>query len=256
MTVVLAVLLALAVVTAGALAWSARGRRAALQKAEAGTAELTERLGEASRSAEEIDQQKRAAEVRAAAAEGRLRAAEQRAGDAERKAGEAERRVGEAMRRAAEAERAGEESDAARAAWELERLRVQREWLDVVGPGVELPVAWDGTIAAVVATELSVIREVIGTPSELSVQDPPQPASPAKAAVTARVSVEMLRALARSGEEMDVRMDREALSVTQPLYPGDEAPDLAALASVAAAAGLDLTVVVEDGRTVTRLALA
>lgn len=255
MIVVLAVLLAVAVAAAVALGWSASRRREGLNRARQEVTQLNARVAEALRSAEEVEQQKRAADVRAGAAEGRLRAAEQRAGDAERKAGEAERRVGEAMRRAAEAERSGAESEAARAVWELERLRVEREWLDVVGPGVPLPVAWDGTIAAVVATELSVIREVIGTPSELSVQSPPRPRSPARAAVTARVSVEMLRTLARSGEEMQVTVDGQAMTVTQPLYPGEQPSDLSPLSGVALAAGLDLTFETEEGRTVARLAL-
>lgn len=256
MTVVLAVLLAVAVVVAVVLAWAARARSQALRQAEAEASNLRDRMGEAVRGTEEADQQRRAAEVRAQAAEGRVRIAEQRAADAERKAGEAERRVGEAMRRAVEAERAGAESGAARAVWELERLRVEREWLDVVGPGVPLPVEWDGTIAAVIATELSVIREVIGTPSDLSVQSPPRPASPASAAVSARVGVEMLRTLARSGEEMGVTVDREAVTVTQPLYPGDPPPEVAALAEVARSAGLELTLETVEGRSTVRLSLA
>lgn len=255
MIVVLAVLLAVAVVAAVVLGWTAQRRQHALGEAEKATAQLNARVGESARATEEVEQQKRAADVRAAAAEARLRAAEQRAGESERRAGEAERRVGEAMRRAAEAERAGAESDAARAVWDLERLRVQREWLDVVGPGVPLPVAWDGTIAAVIATELSVIREVIGTPSELSVQSPPRPSSPAQAAVTARVSVELLRTLARSGEEMEVTVDGEALTVTQSLYPGEKPSDLAPLAEVTKDTGLGLSFETQDGRTIARLAL-
>ena len=256
MTVVLAALFAAALVAALLLAWTARRGRQAARRAEAASSELSVRLSEALRSAEEAQQQMRAADVRTQAAEGRLRAAEQRAGDAERKAGEAERRVGEAMRRAAEAERAGEESEAVKAAWELERLRVEREWLDVVGPGVPLPVPWDGTIAAVVATELSVIREVIGTPSDLSVQSPSRLPSPGHAAVVARVSVELLRALARSGEEMEVMVDAQALTVAQPLQPGDQPPDLAALAEVARAADLDLTVELLESQSIARLSLA
>ena len=110
--------------------------------------------------------------------------------------------------------------------------------------------------AAVVATELSVIREVMGTPSDLAVQEAPQPESPTRAAVTARVSVEMIRRLARSGEEMDVRVEGGALTVTQPLFPGDEPPDLASVAEVARTAGLDLTTEVSDGRSTARLDLA
>lgn len=255
MTVVLAALLAAALAAAVVAGWAAlRGRRAVI-RAEAASTELAARVTDGLRALEVAEQHQRAAEARAQGAESRLRAAEQKAGEAERKAGEAERRVGEAMRRAAEAEKAGEESEAARAVWELERLRLEREWLDVVGPGVPLPAAWDGTVAAVVATELAVIREVIGTPSELSVHSPPRPPSPARAAVVARVSVELLRALARSGEEMEVTVDGRAVSVFQPLQPGDRPPDLAALTGVARSAGLELTFELEEGRSVARLAL-
>lgn len=256
MTVALAAVAAVLLVATLAAAWRARRAGSALRGAEQRVEQLTGRLAEAVELLDGVEQEKRAADVRASAAEGRLRSAEQKATDAERRAGEAERRVGEEMRRAEEALQAAAESDPARAVWELERLRVEREWLDVVGPGVPLPAPWDGTIAAVVATELSVIREVIGTPSELTVQEASKPASPAVAAVTARVSVEMLRALARSGEEMEVAVSAEALTVSQPVHPGDEPPDLSALVAVAGEAGLDLTVEATEGRSRARLSLA
>lgn len=255
MTVVLAVLLAVAVVTAAAfgLAWQRRG--AAVRRAGDSASSTAGRLSEALAQVEQADQQRRSAEVRATAAEGRQRAAEQKAADAERRAGEAERRVGEAMRRAQEAEQAGAGSEAARAVWDLERLRVEREWLDVVGPGVALPAPWDGSLAPVVATELSVIRETIGTPSELTLEEPARLSSPAHAAAVARISVEMLRLLARSGEEMDVRLDGRSLTVGQPVFPGEPPPDLGALSEVASAAGLELTIRVSEGRSTARLAL-
>lgn len=255
MTVVLAALLAAVFVAALLLGWAARREHHAVLRAESASTELSTRVSAALGAAEAAELQMRAADVRAQAAEGRLRAAEQRAAEAERKAGEAERRVGEAMRRADEAERAGAESDAARAVWDLERLRVEREWLDVVGPGVPLPVPWDGTVGAVVATELSVIREVIGTPSELSVQSPPRPPSPGQAAVVARVSVELLRTLARSGEEMQVTVDGREMMVMQPHHPADRPPDLAALTGVAQAAGLQLNFDLQEERSIARLAL-
>ncbi len=262
-TVVLAALLAAAVVAAVVFGGAWRRGRGETRRAGEQVSQLTQRLAESGELVEQVEQQKRAAEVRATASEGRLRTAEQKAGDAERRAGEAERRVGEAMRRAdeaerraGEAERAGADFESAGAVWELERLRVQREWLDVVGPGVALPVPWDGTVAAVVATELSVIREIIGTPSELAVREAPRASSPARAAVTARVSVELLRTLARSGEEMDVVLTGDALTVGQPISPGESAPDLADLARVAKDAGLELTVEAAGGRSQARLLLA
>lgn len=255
MTVVLAVLLAVAVVLAVLLAVVAlrRGRLAARARAEA--AGTSERLAARSAELARAEQDRRAADSRVGAAEGRLRAAEQRASDAEKRAGEAERRVGEVMRRAEEAERAGAGSAAA-AVWELERLRVGREWVDVAGPGVDLPIPWDGTVAPVVATELSVIREVIGTPSDLSVSAPARPSSPARVAVAARVCVEMLRLLARSGAEMEVVLEGDTLVVSQPVYEGDTAPELGDVARVAAAAGLALTVDVAADRSVARLTVA
>ncbi len=255
MTIALAAVAAVLFVAAVALAWAARRNGSALRAAQQRAEDLTRRLAEAVEQLDGVEQQKRAVDARASAAEGRLRAAEQKTTDAERRAGEAERRVGEEMRRAAEARRAAAESGPARAVWELERLRAEREWLDVVGPGVPLPVPWDGTIAAVVATELSVIREVIGTPGDLTVEEGARPASPALAALTARVSVEMLRTLARSGEEMEVGVTREALTVVQPIAPGDRPPDLTALAAVAKEAGLELNVEVQEGRSVVRLSL-
>ncbi|HET6963787.1 MAG TPA: hypothetical protein VFH58_03380 [Acidimicrobiales bacterium] len=256
MTIALAAVAAVLFLVAVILAWAFRRNGSALRTARQRTEDLTGRLAEALERLEGSEQEKRAVDARAAAAEGRLRAAEQKSADAERRAGEAERRVGEEMRRAAEARRAAAESEAAGAVWELERLRVEREWLDVVGPGVPLPVPWDGTIAAVVATELSVIREVIGTPSDLTVEEGARPSSPAVAALTARVSVEMLRTLARSGEEMQVAVTGQALTVVQPVTPGDRPPDLTALVAVANEAGLALDVQAQDSRSVARLSLA
>ncbi len=262
MTIVLAVVAAVAVVVAVVLAVIARRGWSARRRAEAEVKELTGRLGASAGQMAQVEQEKRGAEVRAGAAEGRARAAEQKATEAERRAGEAETRVAEAMRRAdeaaeraEEAERAGVGADAAGAVWELERLRMEREWLDVVGPGIALPEAWDGTIAAVVATELSVIRETIGTPSELRLNAPPTPPTAARAAATARIAVEMLRNLARSGEEMDVVVGPDALTVSQPVTAGDRPPDLTELGQVAASAGVALDFQVTEGRTDARLGL-
>lgn len=256
MTVVLAVLLAVALSAAVVLAFVARVRARAARAAEARASDAAEVLSRATAASERAEQEKRAAEVRAGAAEGRARSAEQKAFDAERRAGDAERRIGDVMRRAEEAERAGARSGAALAVWELEQLRVGREWLDVAGPGADPPIPWDGTVAPVVATELSVIREVMGTPSELTIGDPAVPSSPDQAAVAARVIVEMLRVLARSGAEMDVRLEAGTLTVAQEVYPGERAPDLDRLAEVAASAGLGLAVEVTESRAVVRLTVA
>lgn len=255
MLVALIAVVVVAVVVVAALAQAARRARRSRQDADARIDQLNGRLAEAVDLLDESDQKRRTAEARATAAESRIKVAEQRTHEAERRSGEAEKRVGEAIRRADDAVRAAAESDPARTVWDLERLRVEREWLDVVGPGVDLPVPWDGTIGTVVATELSVIREVMGTPSELSLVDNAKLADPARAAVTARVSVEMLRRLARSGDEMDVAVTAEAVTVVQPVHPDETPTDLGNLAEVASRAGLSLSFEVAEGRLVARLSL-
>lgn len=253
MTVALAVVAAVALVVAAALAWRNRARRGELGEAEARADQLTARLAEAVDLLGQIEQEKRGVEVRAGGAEGRARAAEQKAADAERRSGEAEKRVAEAMRRADDVVRAQAESPEARAIWQVERLRVEREWMDVVGPGVGLPADWDGTIGAVVATELSVIREVIGTPSQIVVSGGRDPSSSARTAASARIAVELLRTLARSGEEMEVLVAPGTVTVSQVLRAGEAPPDLSALASVARAGGFELDVEVSEGRSEVRL---
>lgn len=263
MSIALAVSAVLAAVLAVILAVVARRAAVARRRHAATRDDLQARLSAASARLDEVEQDRRAVEARVTAAEGRVRAAEQRASDAERRAGEAEKRVAEAMRRADEARlqadeatRPGSAGPATTAVWELEHLRITREWLDVVGPGIGLPQPWDGTIAPVVATELAVIRETIGTPSELTLLGPSAPASPAHAAVAARVSVEMLRTLARSGEEMEVSLSAEALTVVQPVWPDEAPPDLSGLSAVASAGGLSLSVTGAPGRIEARLQLA
>lgn len=230
-----------------ALAWVVRRSAARVREADARADQMTGRLAEAVDLLEEAESQKRAADRRAGSADDRIKAAEQKATYAERRAGDAEKRIAEAQRRAEDARRAAADSDPARTVWELERIRVEREWLDVVGPGIELPVPWDGSIAAVVATELAVIREVMGTPSELALAPGRGPSDPARAAVTARVSVELLRRLARSGEEMLVEVLADRLIVEQARAPGESAVDLSGLIAVAASAGMDLSVDPGDG---------
>jgi hypothetical protein len=157
----------------------------------------------------------------------------------------------------------------------LERLRVEREWSEVAGPGVPPPVAWDGTLAGFVAVELAVIREVIGTPGQLSGTHPspgpatdppgagtagahPAGAHPAGAhpagvlfAATARLASELLRVLAHAGEEMDVTVGPSALTVEQP--GSSAAPDLDRLAALARSAGGDLSCEADGRGTTTRL---
>jgi hypothetical protein len=239
--------IALAVVVVIALALVVANRRAGLraERAEDNADQLTVRLGESLELIEEIQSQSRAAEVRASAAESRIRAAEQKATDAERRAGDAEKRVAEANRRAGEAIAAGAEARSAAALWQLERLRAAREWADVVGPGIDLPMAWDDGMAALIAAELAVIRETMGTPSELELIDR-SPMKADRAAVVGRAGIEVLRRLARSGDVMNVVLDRQELRVTQPVAADESRPDLSDLREACAAGGLQLTTTEAD----------
>jgi hypothetical protein len=252
MSVALAAALAVVLVAAAALGLAARRRGRALVQESERVEQANARLAETGAHLEQADQLKRAAEVRATAADKRSRTAERKAADAERRAGEAEQRVGEAIRRAEEAERAGAGAASGAALWGLERLRTEREWLDVMGPGASPPVPWDGSVGALVAAELSVIREVIGTPSQLNLE-PAEPLPPARAIATARFSVEMLRTLARSGEEMEVVVGPAEVTVVQPVSPGEEPPDLTDLAAVAQLAGFELTFGRSSDRSQARL---
>ena len=217
MTVVLAVVAAVAVLGVLVAGFMLRRvgleRRAADQRADAQGARLTE----AATRLEEAERERKASQTRATAAENRVKDAEQRVGDAERRAGDAERRVSEALRRADEAlQRAAAGGHTSyEALWELERMRLRREWLDVVGPGEDLPVPWDTTVPAVMATELAIIREVMGTPSEMTGGPGPAAFGQDSAALAARTGVELLRRLARSGQEMRVEVAEDAVTVRQ-----------------------------------------
>ena len=72
-----------------------------------------------------------------------------------------------------------------------------------------MPAAWDGTVRAALAVELEIIREVVGTPSSLDDQVDSDTASgpptgPATAVPAVRVAAELLRELARTGDELFV----------------------------------------------------
>lgn len=236
------------VMAAWATRYKQRGELAA-QRVE----ELTGRVEDAVRIIDHLERDKRGADVRANAAENRARAADQKSVEAERRAGDSEKRVAEAMRKTEEAARLAAESREARAVWELERVRAEREWLDVVGPGVPLPVPWDGTVGALVATELAVIREVVGTPSEVVHRGQGRPTSPAVAAAVARLGVELVRSLARSGEAMVVEIGDDSVVIVQLVPIGEPVPDVSLLSSVAERAGLSLTAETDEEHSVIRL---
>lgn len=134
------------------------------------------------------------------------------------------------------------------ALWQLLRVRVEREWGEIAGVGTALPVAWDGSIAAAVAVELESIRENIGTPGQLTMAGPDDlPAGSLGAVATVLLAGELLRALARVGEELQVQLSPDGLQVLVSAGPSamDATADravLAHLADVAASADMELLV--------------
>ena len=220
-------------------------------------------------------------EVRAAAAEAERRAEESevRAEQARRDVEEAERRSADAEKRAARAGRRGKKTadapkqeaqpgasegtavaDVADALWELERLRLEREWYAIGGLAMPMPAGWDGAggtdLSAAVAVELEVIREVVGTPGHL---DPPAKAvtaDPATAIIVTRLAGELLRTLARGGLELSVSIeDDDELAVAVATAAAETVEDLSRLATAASRAGgsLDVQSVDEGVRVEVRL---
>lgn len=148
--------------------------------------------------------------------------------------------------------------------WGLERVRLEREWHDIAGAAAPAPVSWDDPVAAALAIELELIRESIGTPSQLEVapgrirtpgQTTGTPSRPASrpgpgpelvsgcsgrllcAVPAVRLVAEALRRLAHVGEELLVRVGQSDVQVTVAVAPGTERPDLGELAQLAVAAG-------------------
>ncbi len=234
-------------------------------RAEQDAARATERAAEA-------DGRAAAAEARADEAMGRAEqaaldaaAADARAADAEHRASTAETRAAEAASSSARGPRDVAASGAAAAGapaqgdggaggsapgagalaalWELERVRLEREWREIAGPSAALPVPWDGTVGAALAVELELIREVVGTPSRLDVADAGY-VDPAVAARVSRLTGELLRCLARTGEELAVTVCGPAeVRVTVQTLPGAPGPDTSALSGLVDAAGgtIDVT---------------
>lgn len=184
--------------------------------------------------------------------------------DERRRAGEADRRVEEAAQRTTAAEaRAGEaESELAvfRSAGsplvlaEVERVRLEREWNEVAGPGAALPVAWDGSVAAALMIELEIIREVTGTPSrfesdggeggrsEISGTQSPIDAGPSW--VLAGIGCELMRVVARYADELLVSLEGTARGAPRLRAEALRAPavgDLSSMEEAAKAVGMNLS---------------
>jgi hypothetical protein len=229
--------------------------------------------------AEEEAQQRTEAAGAAAAADAVLREARAETSAAERRADEAERRAADADKRAARAGRRGKKAadaprqepepsesgvavvaDVADALWELERLRLEREWNAIGGLAMPMPAGWDGTdgtdLSAAVAVELEVIREVVGTPGRITTPTQPVTADPATAIILTRLAGELLRSLARGGLELNVSIEADdELAVAVATAAAETAEDLSRLATAASRAGgrLDVQPVDEGVRVEVRL---
>jgi hypothetical protein len=213
-------------------------------------------------------------EARAATAEAERRAGESEAAleKAMRTVEESERRAADADKRAAQAARRQKQkagsprdeyeprgspgagvADVADALWELERLRLEREWDAIGGFAMPMPAGWDGAdgtdLAAAVAVELEVIREVVGTPGHLEPPTQAVTADPATAIVVTRLAGELMRTLARGGLELNVSIeDDDELAVAVATGAAETAEDLSRLSTAASNAGGRLDVQpVDDG---------
>lgn len=255
--------LAVAVIAVLALIAALRRRASAARRAQAEVDKAAAELAGVRRELEEAAAGLAAARTEAADARAESSAAHAAAEQAGQLTADAERRAQALQAEILRAEAAAAERRAAAAVtpgvgaalWQLERLRCEREWSEIVGPGEGLPVEWDETLGAVLATEMAIIREVIGTPGQVE-----RPADPALsdlpcAAATVRLGVELLRTLARSGEEMAVTVSDDGVTVDQVVLGPVTAGGLEALQTVARAAGTELTVDLDGPRLVARLAL-
>ncbi len=233
-----------------------------------------QRAAEADARAADADARATEADARAAEAEVRAAEADRQAGEAAEHAAIAERRADDAGARTTGAGAAGgsgpnrpERGSAhvaspglsthapkapasraqAQALWHLERIRLEREWREIAGPSAPLPVPWDGTVGAALAVELELIREIIGTPSRLEIGAGHGIADPVAATSTARIAGELLRCLARTGEELVVTMvGPSEVRVAVAVEPGAGSPDVEALARLASAAGGTVEVSADD----------
>lgn len=270
MTVAFAAALAVAVVSLVALGFTTRRSSVVARRERTETQSRSRELADARREAEEStkkaeDAAQEAAAARAAAAEteSRLADAERRAFDADRRASEAEQRAeafqAEILRAESRAaERRAEAAvtpSAGSVLWQLERLRCEREWSEVVGPGVPLPVVWDETLGAVLATEMAIVREVIGTSGEVESAEPVPLSELPQAAATVRLGVELVRTLARSGEEMVVIVGPGSVEVEQRLMSPASPALFDRLRAVAQAVGGELGVESDPESLTARLTL-
>ncbi len=263
MTAALAAALAVAVIALIALGLSSRRNSAALHRRRRAAEKTGEELARARREADEARQA--ADDAREELDRARTEAATARsfAEDAEKRLAEAERRAesfqAEILRaEAAAADRrvsASVTPGAGAVLWQLERLRCEREWSEVVGPGVPLPVEWDETLGAVLATEMAIVREVIGTPGRVDSSGSLALSDLPFAAATVRLGVELVRAMARAGEEMVVTVTPDAVAVHQRVLGPSDPQSFDQLRGLARSAGSDIYVEAGDQDLMARLDL-
>lgn len=105
--------------------------------------------------------------------------------------------------------------------WELYRVRCEREWGEIAGTTTELPVPWDGTFTAAIAVELEAIREGIGTPGRLTTEGSggQDVGDPLTAMIVTFLAGELLRRLARIGEELVVQVTPAGVDVLMAAGP-------------------------------------
>ena len=278
MIAALAATAAVALVAVLALVLTTRGSAGRLAGERARATDLEQQLHSAEQAARDAFDRADAGERRAGEAEARAKDAAARADEADRRAADAENRAAAAAARADEADRRAADAEnraaggmeeqpaggrvegielgsaGAEALWELERMRLAREWQEVAGPDAALPSPWDGTVAGVLAVELAIIREVVGTPSRLEVADGSGAADPATAVAAARLAGELLRSLARASDELEVSLSAgTGVTISVDSATDDRRPAVDELARVAAAAGGELQLTPTEGGLRARL---
>ena len=120
---------------------------------------------------------------------------------------------------------------------------------------VPLPVPWEDGIRAAVAVELEMIREVMGTPSRLDPASPSMHLDPVDSVAVSRLATEVLRRLARTGEELVVSFGVDDVTMAAVDGPVTPEPDLTRLAETAAALGSELTLLTTADGVLVRIRL-
>lgn len=125
-----------------------------------------------------------------------------------------------------------------------ERLRLQREWAELAGPGAVLPVTWDSSLACTVGSELEIIREVVGTPATMEIDGDGRTPGGFRLALGA----EFLRAAALDADEMHVRVGDRLVVEGSAVTSGQPAstPHLDSITRLVQEAGAELVVDVSE----------